>query len=96
MAKVGWTKKHCALYNRHGDAYTMHNTRDCQDGTTIKRSLSMIESHSRERETKGTNVDQIIHAECKKALCTAFKRAIKIRKCQNISDKSNRDSYDSS
>ena len=70
-AKKGWTKKHCIHCKKHGDAHTTHNTRECgcynRDGTPKKAGgISGKE---------GMNFAQVIHAECKKAVCTALKKS---------------------
>ena len=78
--QVGFSHKHCALWQKHGGPQKSHNTRDCckynSNGTSIKRNGGTgsaqrnghaDKNRSNPRECEGLNYAKMICKEVKKA-----------------------------
>ena len=93
--KKGWTEKHCSLYKKHGDAHTMHNTKECRrynkDGSH-KKAGETPKTNKPASGKDGMNFAQLIRTETKKAVCSALKKINRGKKRRSRHDKSDSDS----
>ena len=54
--KVGWTDKHCVLFQKHGRPHKSRDTHDCccynKDGTPIKKNGAQVNPILRKGDAK--------------------------------------------
>jgi hypothetical protein len=92
---VHWTDKHCSLCKKHGGMHTMYNTWKCYRYNSYwspKKSSDSAGPCQKDCNPQDANFKQIIHTDCKKAFCAAFKMAARGKKHCNHCDESDSDS----